>query len=211
MQREDTSSGAALRACVSGPAARVPAMASTDTSAAPSSRKRLPRAFGPGEEVRYSVVEAPLGVLLVAAGTRGVCAILMGDDAPALVADLARRFPGSRLCAESAPVEAAEVRRFLEAPASELALPLELGGTPFQQRVWAALQEIPAGRTESYTDVARRLGLPRSVRAVAQACGANAHAVAIPCHRVVRSDGGLSGYRWGVARKRQLLERERAP
>ena len=104
----------------------------------------------------------------------------------------------------------AKVVGFIEAPAIGLDLPLDVRGTAFQERVWQALREIPAGSTASYTDIAQRIGAPKAVRAVAQACGANSLAVAIPCHRVVRSDGNLSGYRWGVERKRQLLERESA-
>jgi len=134
----------------------------------------------------------------------------MGDDADALARDLQDRFPKARLIGADAGFEAvvAKVVGFVEAPRLGLDLPLDVRGTAFQQRVWRALCEIPAGATASYADVARTIGMPKAVRAVAQACGANALAVAIPCHRVVRNDGALSGYRWGVDRKRTLLARE---
>jgi AraC family transcriptional regulator of adaptative response/methylated-DNA-[protein]-cysteine methyltransferase len=137
----------------------------------------------------------------------------MGDDAEALVQDLQDRFANARLIGGDAAFErlVAQVVGFVEAPALGLNLPLDVRGTAFQQRVWQALQQIPAGKTASYAEVAQRIGSPKAVRAVAQACGANALAVAIPCHRVVRNDGALSGYRWGVERKRALLEREAAP
>ena len=143
---------------------------------------------------------------------KGVCAILIGDDPDALVRDLQDRFSRADLIGGDAGFEemVAKVVGFVEAPALGLDLPLDVRGTAFQQRVWQALREIPAGSTASYADVARAIGAPRAVRAVAQACAANALAVAIPCHRVVRNDGALSGYRWGVARKRALLEREKA-
>src|SRR5256886_976217 len=148
--------------------------------------------------------------MLVAASTRGVCAILIGDDPDVLARDLQDRFPRAELLGGDAEFEelVAKVVGFVEAPGIGLDLPLDVRGTAFQQRVWQALREIPAGETASYTDIANRIGSPKSVRAVAQACAANALAVAIPCHRVVRNDGGLSGYRWGVERKRALLGRE---
>jgi AraC family transcriptional regulator of adaptative response/methylated-DNA-[protein]-cysteine methyltransferase len=161
-------------------------------------------------DIRFAIGESPLGFLLVARGAHGVRAILMGDDPAELVRDLQERLPEARLiedAAESAQL-VAKVAGFIEAPERGLDLPLDMHGTAFQQRVWQALREIPAGSTVSYAELARRIGAPSSVRAVAQACGANALALAVPCHRVVRSDGGLSGYRWGVARKRALLERE---
>ena len=139
-----------------------------------------------------------------------MCAILLGDDPEALARDLQDRFPRARLIGGDAAFErlVARVVGLIEAPALGLDLPLDLRGTAFQQRVWQALRDIPAGAKASYSDVARRIGAPKSIRAVAQACGANALAVMIPCHRVVRRDGALSGYRWGVERKRALLERE---
>lgn len=168
------------------------------------------RAGGANAEVRFAVGECSLGSILVAATNKGVCAILLGDDADVLVRDLQDRFPRANLIGGDADFEqmVAKVVGFVEAPALGLNLPLDVRGTAFQQRVWQALQAIPAGSTTSYKDIAERIGSPKSVRAVAQACAANAIAIAIPCHRVVRSDGALSGYRWGVERKRALLERE---
>ena len=169
------------------------------------------RAGGAGTEIRFAIGRCTLGNLLVACSERGVCAILMGDDADALVKDLQDRFPRAVLLGGDAEFEqlVASVVGFVEAPALGLDLPLDVRGTAFQQRVWQALQRIPAGQTASYTEIAQRIGAPGSSRAVAGACAANALAVAIPCHRVVRSDGALSGYRWGVERKRALLDRER--
>lgn len=160
--------------------------------------------------IRFVLGECALGTLLVAQSRLGVCAILFGDDAAALVRDLSDRFPGSSLLGDDAATRQrlAEVAAFVDAPATKPAFALDARGTPFQQRVWQALREIPARSTSSYADVAKRIGSPKAVRAVAQACAANKLAVAIPCHRVVRSDGTLSGYAWGVERKRSLLERE---
>jgi AraC family transcriptional regulator of adaptative response/methylated-DNA-[protein]-cysteine methyltransferase len=140
-----------------------------------------------------------------------VCAILLGDDAGALVRDLQDRFPRATLVGGDVAFEqtVARVIGFVERPAVGLDLPLDVRGTAFQQRVWAALRQIPIGSTASYAEIASRIGAPNSARAVAQACGANVLAVAIPCHRVVRTDGSLSGYRWGVSRKENLLVRER--
>lgn len=170
------------------------------------------RAGGADTEIRFAIGECSLGSILVAQSDRGVCAILMGDDPDELVRDLQDRFPRAHLIGGDAEFEqrVAKVVGFVEAPGLGLDLPLDVRGTAFQQRVWQALREIPPGKTVSYTDIAHRIGAPESVRAVARACGANALAVAIPCHRVVRNDGALSGYRWGVERKRALLERERA-
>ena len=141
-----------------------------------------------------------------------MCAILLGDDPEALVRELQDRFPKARLVGGDAGFEAlvAQVVGLVEAPGRDLDLPLDVRGTAFQQRVWQALREIPAGSTASYAEIAAGIGAPRAVRAVAQACAANPVAVAIPCHRVVRADGALSGYRWGVERKRELLRREAA-
>ncbi|HEY6356176.1 MAG TPA: bifunctional DNA-binding transcriptional regulator/O6-methylguanine-DNA methyltransferase Ada [Burkholderiaceae bacterium] len=168
------------------------------------------RAGGAGTEIRFAIGQCSLGAILVARSDRGVCAISLGDDPDALARDLQDRFPQANLVGGDAAFEqsVAQVVGFVEAPALGLALPLDLRGTAFQQRVWQALQHIPAGQTASYADIAARIGAPKATRAVAQACGANALAVAIPCHRVVRSDGTLSGYRWGVDRKRALLARE---
>ena len=168
------------------------------------------RAGGTNAAIRFAVGECSLGAILVAASERGVCAILMGDDPDVLVRDLQDRFPRAELQGGDDDYEqlVAKMIGLVEAPKVGLDLPLDIRGTAFQQRVWQALREIPAGMTASYTEIAQKIGAPRSVRAVAQACAANALAVAIPCHRVVRSDGGISGYRWGVERKRTLLKRE---
>ena len=159
--------------------------------------------------IRYIIGQCTLGSVLLAGSDGGVCAILLGDDGDALVHDLQDRFPLATLSpgAELQPL-VTKVVRSIETPDTVLDLPLDVGGTAFQRRVWQALRQIPCGTTASYQDIADRIGSPRSVRAVAQACGANALAVAIPCHRVVRADGDLSGYRWGIERKRALLERE---
>ncbi|MBD5804227.1 Bifunctional transcriptional activator/DNA repair enzyme Ada [Azoarcus sp. Aa7] len=170
------------------------------------------RAGGARQQIRFAVGECSLGAILVASTARGVCAILIGDDPGILVRDLQDRFPRAELIGSDTDYErvVATVVGFVEAPKLGLDLPLDLRGTAFQLRVWQALQEIPAGATASYTEIARRIGAPAAVRAVAGACAANPLAVAIPCHRVVRSDGGLSGYRWGIERKRLLLAREAA-
>ena len=168
------------------------------------------RSGGAEVVIRFAVGQCGLGAILVAASARGVCAILLGDDPDALVRDLQNRFPLAELVGGDAGFEqlVAQVVGFVEAPQRGLALPLDLRGTAFQHRVWLALREIPAGSTTTYSEIAERIGAPRAVRAVAGACAANPLAVAIPCHRVVRLDGGLAGYRWGVERKRALLERE---
>jgi AraC family transcriptional regulator of adaptative response/methylated-DNA-[protein]-cysteine methyltransferase len=161
-------------------------------------------------EIRFAIGDCSLGAILVAATARGVCAILLGDDPEALLHDLEQRFPRARLVGADAAFEqlVAQVVGLVEQPRIGTRLPLDIRGTAFQQRVWKALRRIPAGKTASYAQIASRIGAPRAVRAVAQACAANALAVAIPCHRVVRTDGKLSGYRWGVERKRTLLDRE---
>jgi AraC family transcriptional regulator of adaptative response/methylated-DNA-[protein]-cysteine methyltransferase len=168
------------------------------------------RAGGIHSVIRFAVGECTLGAILVAASERGVCAILMGDDADALMRDLQERFPHAELIGGDAGFEhwVAQVVAFVEAPRLGLDLPLDIRGTAFQQRVWQALREMPAGATATYADIAARIGARGAARAVAQACAANALAIAIPCHRVVRVDGGLAGYRWGIERKQALLERE---
>ncbi len=170
------------------------------------------REGGTGSVIRFAVGECSLGSILVASSEQGVCAILLGDDPDALAKDLQDRFPKARLIGGDRDYERviAQVVGFVEAPRLGLSLPLDVRGTAFQQRVWQALCDIPAGQTMSYTEVAQRIGSPKAVRAVAGACAANAIAVAIPCHRVLRTDGSLSGYRWGVERKRRLLEKESA-
>jgi AraC family transcriptional regulator, regulatory protein of adaptative response / methylated-DNA-[protein]-cysteine methyltransferase len=170
------------------------------------------RAGAPGASIRFAVGECSLGSILVAASDQGICAILLGDDPDALARDLQDRFPKARLIGGDPAFErwVAEVVGFVEAPQLGLALPLDVRGTAFQQRVWRALSEIPPGSRASYAEIAERIGAPGAARAVAKACAANPLAVAIPCHRVVRHDGALSGYRWGVERKRALLAREAA-
>jgi AraC family transcriptional regulator, regulatory protein of adaptative response / methylated-DNA-[protein]-cysteine methyltransferase len=168
------------------------------------------RAGGANTDIRFAIGECSLGAILVAQSDRGVCAILLGDDPNLLAHDLQDQFPRAHLIGADHDFEqlVAQVVGFIEAPALGLDLPLDVRGTAFQQRVWQALREIPVGSTASYAEIAARIGSPKAVRAVAKACAANTLAVAIPCHRVIRSDGSGSGYRWGVERKRALLERE---
>ena len=165
-----------------------------------------------GEVIRFAVGRCWLGMILAAATEKGLCAILLGDDSDALVADLRERFPEARLTdgGETFKPLMTKIIAFIEAPAHGLDLPLDPQGTAFHRRVWQALRGIPAGSTASYTEVATRIGAPKEAYAVAEACAANALAVAIPCHRVVRKNGALAGYRWGVKRKRALLAREAA-
>lgn len=173
---------------------------------------RAYRAGGAGLELRYTTARCDLGTVLVAATPRGIAAILLGDAEGPLVRDLARRFPRATRVRDAAGLASRvrDVVRAVAEPHLAARLPLDVRGTAFQQRVWAALTAVPAGATTTYAAVARTLGAPRAVRAVAGACAANPAAVAIPCHRVRRTDGALAGYRWGVARKRALLAREAA-
>lgn len=168
------------------------------------------RPGGADTEIRFAIGKCSLGSILVALSPVGICAISLGDDPDILARSLQDRFPQAELINGDSEFEqlVANVIGFVEAPASGLKLPLDVRGTAFQQRVWQALREIPAGATVSYTDIALRIGSPKSVRAVASVCARNTLAVAIPCHRVVRNDGTLSGYRWGVERKAELLRRE---
>jgi AraC family transcriptional regulator, regulatory protein of adaptative response / methylated-DNA-[protein]-cysteine methyltransferase len=161
------------------------------------------------EPILFSTGRCALGIALVAKSERGLCALLLGDDARSLAEDLRQRFPQAEV--REAPLEplVSQVATFLAAPAAGLDLALDLRGSEFQKKVWTALQEIPAGSTESYGAIAQRIGAPQSAKEVGEACAANPLAVAIPCHRVVRKDGGLAGYRWGVRRKRALLELEK--
>lgn len=163
-------------------------------------------------EIRFAVVECWLGHLLAAQSSSGLCALLLGDHASGLRRSLLAQFQDALLIEDNAALKgtAAGLIQFLETPSWKLEIPLDVRGTAFQKRVWSTLREIPAGSTASYADIARRIGSPAAGRAVGQACGANMLAVVIPCHRVVRSDGSLSGYRWGVERKQALLERESA-
>ncbi|MBT9611257.1 bifunctional DNA-binding transcriptional regulator/O6-methylguanine-DNA methyltransferase Ada [Aquabacterium sp.] len=182
-------------------------------------RQRLgmtPTAFrGGGKDtvIHFAVAQCSLGAVLVAASAWGVCAISLGDDADALTRELQDRFPQAELIGADTDFErlVAQVIGLVEMPTQSHSLPLDVRGTAFQQRVWQALRDIPPGQTVSYTELAERIGSPTSVRAVARACASNTLAVAIPCHRVVRLNGELSGYRWGVARKQALLVREADP
>lgn len=169
------------------------------------------RAGGAGVRVRFAVAQCSLGAILVARSDRGICAIALGDDPDVLVRELQDRFPRAELAGGDRGFESlvARVVGFVEDPSIGLELPLDIRGTAFQERVWQALRQVPAGSTVSYTELAERIGKPAAVRAVAGACASNRLAVAVPCHRVVRRDGDLSGYRWGVERKRELLRRER--
>lgn len=168
------------------------------------------RSGAPNAEIKFAIGECSLGLVLVGASDKGVCAIFFGDDADELQRDLTKRFPRARLVGDDAPFRqlTSKVIRFVEDPSIGLALPLDIRGTAFQHRVWAALRHIPVGSTASYADIARAIGAPKSTRAVARACGSNLVAVAIPCHRVVGSDGSLTGYRGGIERKRALLAKE---
>ena len=168
------------------------------------------RAGGRNEEIKFAVGQTSLGAILVASSTKGVASILLGDDPDELVRSLQDRFPNAHLIGANRDYEAlvARVVGFVEAPHIGLDLPLDVRGTAFQHRVWRALQEIRIGETVSYAEIARRIGSPKAARAVADACAANHVAIAIPCHRVLRHDGSLSGYAWGVERRRLLLDRE---
>lgn len=168
------------------------------------------RRGGADARIVFAIGQCSLGAILVARSDRGICAISLGDDPEALARELQDRFPNADLVGGDTEFEqlVATIIGFVEAPQLGLDLPLDVRGTAFQQRVWQALRSIPAGSTASYSEIAQRIGSPTSVRAVAAACAANTLAVAIPCHRVVRTDGALSGYRWGVDRKRTLLDRE---
>ncbi len=170
------------------------------------------RAKGAGETIRFAIGKSSLGSVLVAATAKGVCAIFLGDDPDALARDLQDRFRNADIIGADAEFETtvARVVGLVESPGTAFDLPLDVRGTAFQLRVWEALRKIPAGKTMSYGDIAEAVGAPKAVRAVGAACGANPVGVAIPCHRVVRSDGSLNGYRWGVPRKRELLRREGA-
>ncbi len=173
-----------------------------------------PRAFRKGGldvEITFAIGACSLGAILVARSKKGICAILLGDDPAALARDIRRLFPKAKLIGGDTEFEAlvAQVVGFVDAPQQGFDLPLDIRGTAFQQRIWQALRKIPAGETASYAEIARRIGKPKAARAVARACAENLIAVAIPCHRVVRNDGTISGYRWGAARKRALLAKER--
>lgn len=162
------------------------------------------------EKIRFAIGESSIGLVLVAQGDQGVMAVLIGDDRDALRNDLVGRFPGATLLAGNADIDVptARVIEYIESPTRQLDMAMDMRGSDFQLEVWRALRNIPAGSVASYTDIARIIGRPNAVRAVAAACAANPLAVVVPCHRVVRRDGGLAGYRWGTERKRALLDRE---
>jgi len=160
------------------------------------------------DSISVTIARTSLGLALVAQTTRGVAAILLGDDRAELQREIRERFPDAQLVDAKANDVVAKVVALIDAPSTRFDAPLDLRGTDFQRKVWKALREIPAGSTATYAAIAQRIGRPTASRAVAQACGANPVAVAVPCHRVIRADGGLSGYRWGVERKRELLDRD---
>lgn len=191
-----------------GSSGRFYAQSSAMLGMAPTTYRR----GGVRERIRFAVGASTLGLVLAARSEKGLCALLLGDEAEDLIRDLRRRFPKAEVVeADSALAETlAAAVALVEAPRFGATLPLDLRGTAFQARVWGALQAIPPGETVSYGEIARRIDAPKAVRAVAQACGANPVAIATPCHRVVGADGALSGYRWGLARKKALLEREKA-
>ena len=191
-----------------GSSSRAYEMAPAGLGMTPGKRRR----GGSGETIRFVTVVTPLGWALVAATPRGICMTALGDDRDSLAAALQERFPRAELVPEDAGLRqwADRIVRFITAPERNLDLPLDIRGTAFQARVWRALRKIPLGKTASYTEIAAALGQPKAVRAVAQACAANKLALIVPCHRVIRSDGELGGYRWGLERKRELLSRERA-
>jgi AraC family transcriptional regulator, regulatory protein of adaptative response / methylated-DNA-[protein]-cysteine methyltransferase len=168
------------------------------------------RAGGPDAEIKFAIGESSLGLVLIAASDKGVCATFFGDDAEGLARDLKRQFPRAQLVGDDSAFAqiTAKVIRFVEDPRRDLDLPLDIRGTAFQRRVWEALRRIPVGRTATYAEIAKAIGAPKSVRAVGRACGSNPISLAIPCHRVVGSNGSLTGYRGGVERKRALLAKE---
>jgi AraC family transcriptional regulator of adaptative response/methylated-DNA-[protein]-cysteine methyltransferase len=190
-----------------GASSRAYDAASSGLGMTPATRRR----GGRGETIRYTIVPTPLGHAIVAATDRGICMTALGDDPVLLEAELRRRFPAADFVAADAALSewAERIVGFITRPGAHPDLPLDISGTAFQAMVWRALQKIPPGRTTSYSEIAAALGRPNAVRAVARAIASNNHAVLVPCHRVIRSDGALSGYRWGVERKRALLERER--
>jgi AraC family transcriptional regulator of adaptative response/methylated-DNA-[protein]-cysteine methyltransferase len=173
-------------------------------------RGRAHKVSAMSTHIHFDIGSSTLGHVLVALSDKGICAILPGDSPRAVLRELRERFPSTTLERDAARLAdaLAQVIAYLDGRSATLGLQLDATGTAFQQRVWRALRAIPSGKTASYGDIARRIDAPKSFRAVAQACGANPLAIVIPCHRVVRNDGALSGYRWGAARKRALLDRE---
>ena len=170
------------------------------------------KSLNTAEKIHYAPATCWLGQVLVAVTGKGICAIILADDRKLALQELKARFPGAQLILAEKELDLLieEIKRLIASPNKPLKFELDIRGTVFQQRVWQALCDIPCGETRSYSELAKKIGAPKSVRAVASACAANAIAIAIPCHRVVRSNGELSGYRWGIERKRQLLEREKA-
>src|SRR5690348_258168 len=189
----------------------LPCIASEHATRDCSQESQMPTTRPSSPAIRFTTVPSSLGSVLVARSERGVSAVLLGDDAAELEREIMHRFPDAARSADrETSALARRVVEVIESPSRVDDLPLDLHGTEFQRAVWEALRAIPAGTTATYAQIAARLGKPAAVRAVGQACGANNVAVLVPCHRVVRGDGSLSGYRWGVERKRALLERERA-
>lgn len=180
------------------------------TTLSMATKREHPALANPVADITYSMGDSKLGKILVARSDAGVCAILLGDDGDDLADDLAARFPNSRVKADSVALrdEVSKVAQFIGSPGDTLDFAIDMRGTPFQCRVWKALRAIPVGTTITYTELACRVGEPKAVRAVASACASNAIALAVPCHRVVRTGGDLAGYRWGIERKRALLELE---
>lgn len=160
--------------------------------------------------IDFTIRHSSLGHVLVATTDKGVCCVMLDDNPEALKRELRRRFPKDELIEKAKGGKTfSSVTDFVEKPRMNLDVPLDVRGTPFQKKVWDALRDVPLGQTATYADIAKKIGMPKAVRAVAQACGANHVALAIPCHRIIRSDGALSGYRWGINRKATLLEREK--
>jgi AraC family transcriptional regulator of adaptative response/methylated-DNA-[protein]-cysteine methyltransferase len=190
-----------------GSPSRVYESAPTGRGMAPSEYRR----GGAGMRIAYTVMSSPVGEVLVAATAGGVCAVKIGDNRDALARDLRREYPAADIAEQASPRKewVRAIAGHLDGRHPSLSLPIDVRATAFQWKVWRALQQIPCGETRSYADVARAIGRPRAVRAVARACAANPVCLVVPCHRVVRSDGEMGGYRWGVARKKKLIERER--
>lgn len=165
--------------------------------------------YGTNMTIKYEVGQSFLGLILVAKSEKGICALFFGDDEMDLVQELQHQFPHTEIIIDtSISTDIKKIISFTDNPTQEISLPLDINGTEFQHKVWKALQDIPYGKKVSYTDIATKIGAPQSFRAVANACGENKISILIPCHRVVRSDGSISGYRWGVERKIELLKRE---
>ena len=167
------------------------------------------RARGKGQRIGYCCFTSPVGTVLVAATAKGVCSVKLGDDAASLKRLLAEEFAQARIEEETLPDVKNRILAFIAGEASLARVPLDVRGTVFQRRVWRELRRIPRGATRTYAEIARAIGAPRAVRAVGSACGANPVALAVPCHRAVRTDGGLGGYAWGLQRKKRLLQIEK--